>query len=98
VLWDDYDYRLDRLKRFTRDAYDEIRRKNPSIVVAVHDAFIGYENWYYLRDDPHYYWMMLDTHLYQVFNGDWTDLTCEEHMEIPCIHQYVKISDNLEYV
>jgi len=84
VLWKDYDYRLSQLKNFYRQAYDEIRKYNRGVVIAIHDAFIGYENWYYLRDDPHYYWIMLDTHLYQVFNKDWTNLSCDQHMNIPC--------------
>jgi len=62
VIWDDYNYRLNRLKEFYRMAYDAIRGVNSEIVVAIHDAFIDGNNWYYLRDDPHYYWVMLDTH------------------------------------
>jgi len=71
VLWDDYDYRLQRLKDYYRMAYDEVRKFNDIAVVAVHDAFIDAHNWYYLRDDPHYFWVMLDTHLYQVFGDGW---------------------------
>jgi len=53
-------------------------------VVAVHDAFIDLSNWYYLRDDPHYWWIMLDTHLYQVFTPEWANLSCQEHARLPC--------------
>jgi len=84
VLWDDYDYRLQRLKDFTRQAYDEIRKYNDIAVIAVHDAFISLDNWYYLRDDEHYYWVMLDTHIYQVFTPEWQDLPCEDHYYLPC--------------
>lgn len=55
--------------------------------MAVHDAFIDLNNWYYLRDDPHYFWVMLDTHLYQVFGSDgWGDMTCGEHANYPCTY------------
>ncbi len=84
ILWDDYDYRLDRLKQYYRQAYDEVRKYNDIAVVAVHDAFIDLTNWYYLREDTHYFWMMLDTHLYQVFTPEWTDLSCEEHVGLVC--------------
>jgi glucan 1,3-beta-glucosidase len=84
VLWDDYNYRLQRLKDFTRSAYDEIRRHNDIVVIAVHDAFIDLTNWYYLRDDPHYFWVMLDTHLYQVFGDGWRDMSCDQHNYHPC--------------
>jgi aryl-phospho-beta-D-glucosidase BglC (GH1 family) len=66
ILWDDYDYRLGRLKDYYGKAYHEVRKYNDIAVVAVHDAFIDLNNWYYFRDDPQYFWVMLDTHLYQV--------------------------------
>ncbi|CAG7726447.1 unnamed protein product [Allacma fusca] len=84
VLWDDYNYRLDRLKQFYRMSYDEVRKNNDIAVVAVHDAFISSDNWYYLRDDPHYFWVMLDIHYYQVFTPEWSDYTCEQHWALPC--------------
>jgi len=67
ILWgDDYNYRLGRLKDYYGQAYHEVRKYNGGVVVAVHDAFIDWTNWYYLRDMPEYYWVMLDAHLYQV--------------------------------
>jgi len=86
VLWDDYNYRLQRLKDYYRMAYDEVRRYNDIAVVAVHDAFIDLNNWYYLRDDPHYFWVMLDTHLYQVFGDGWGDMSCGQHANYPCTY------------
>lgn len=47
-------------------AYHEVRKHNDIAVIAVHDAFIDLSNWFYFRDLPEYYWVMLDTHLYQV--------------------------------
>lgn len=47
-------------------AYHEVRKHNDIAVIAIHDAFIDLSNWYYFRDMPEYYWVMLDTHLYQV--------------------------------
>jgi len=84
IIWDDYDYRLQRLKDFYRTAYDSIRAVNPDIVIAIHDAFISYDNWYYLRDDTHYQNVMLDTHLYQVFGDGWGSITCTQviHLKI----------------
>jgi len=84
ILWDDYNYRLDRLKQYYRMAYDEVRKYNDIAVVAVHDAFIDLNNWYYFRDDSHYFWVMLDTHLYQVFSPEMTDWTCDQHHYHPC--------------
>jgi len=84
IIWDDYDYRLQRLRSFYRSAYDAIRAVNTDIVIAVHDAFISYNNWYYLRDDPHYNLMMLDTHLYQVFGDGWEQITCTQHTNHAC--------------
>lgn len=85
ILWgDDYNYRLDRLKQYYRMAYDAVRQEGSSAVVAVHDAFIDLNNWYYLRDDSHYWWVMLDTHLYQVFGDEFKNLTCEEHEKVAC--------------
>jgi glucan 1,3-beta-glucosidase len=84
VIWDDYNYRLGRLRQFYLNAYDAIRSVNPEIVIAVHDAFIGYENWYYLRDEQHYHLMMLDTHLYQVFGDGWGSITCTQHTNHAC--------------
>jgi glucan 1,3-beta-glucosidase len=84
VLWDDYNYRLDRLKQFYRQAYDAVRAQNTDIVVAVHDAFIGHENWYYLREDTHYFWVMLDAHYYQVFGDEWGGMTCDQHAYSAC--------------
>jgi len=87
VIWDDYNYRLSRLREFYRMAYDAIRGVNSEIVIAIHDAFIGYDNWYYLRDDPHYYWVMLDTHLYQVFGDGWGGMSCSQHTSHPCSYR-----------
>jgi len=84
VLWDDYGYRLSRLQDYYRRSYDEVRRYNDIAVVAVHDAFIALNNWFYFRDDPHYFWVMLDTHLYQVFSPEWANLSCQEHARLPC--------------
>lgn len=65
-LWGkDYNMRLNKLKEFYRTAYDEIRKVNPNIWIAVHDAFIGSENWKYLGEDQYYRRMILDQHLYQ---------------------------------
>lgn len=66
VLWDDYDVRLGLLKDYYGLAYHEVRKYNPDVVVAVSDAFIGAENWYYFGDLPEYHSVMLDTHKYQV--------------------------------
>lgn len=57
----------------------QIRRQNDAVVIAVHDAFIDWRNWYYLRDDPHYYWVMLDAHLYQCFGDQWGKMSCDDH-------------------
>ncbi|CAG7820697.1 unnamed protein product, partial [Allacma fusca] len=38
----------------------------------------------YFRDDSHYFWVMLDTHHYQVFNPKWTNWSCEQHHAQPC--------------
>jgi len=84
ILWEDYNYRLDRLKQYYRMSYDAVREVNDLAVVAVHDAFIDLNNWYYFRDDPHYWWVMLDTHLYQVFGDEYQGLTCEQHEAIAC--------------
>lgn len=56
ILKDDYHYRLGRLKQYYRMGYDAVRQVNDIAVVAVHDAFIDLSNWYYLRDDPHYWY------------------------------------------
>jgi len=84
VIWDDYNNRLNILKDFYRRAYDSIRAVNSAIIIAVHDAFIGYDNWYYLRDDSHYRDVMLDTHLYQVFGGGWDQISCTVHTNHAC--------------
>jgi len=86
VLWDDYNYRLDRLKQYYRMAYDEVRKYNDIAVVAVHDAFISSNNWYYLREDDHYFWVMLDIHYYQVFTPEWNNWSCEQHHAHPCAY------------
>lgn len=66
ILWGkDYNFRLDKLKQYYKMAYQAVRQVNDIAVVAVHDAFIEATNWYYLRDDPSYFWVMLDTHIYQ---------------------------------
>jgi aryl-phospho-beta-D-glucosidase BglC (GH1 family) len=93
VLWDDYDYRLDRLKQYYRMAYDEVRKYNDIAVVAVHDAFIDLNNWYYLRDDNHYFWVMLDTHLYQVFGDQWGGMSCQQHESYPCSY-HAKLAES----
>jgi len=87
VLWDDYDYRLNKLKEYYRMAYDAVRAVNDIAVVCVHDAFIGWDNWYYLRDDPHYFWVMLDVHLYQVFGDNWPGMSCQQHAAYPCTYR-----------
>ncbi|ODN03381.1 Glucan 1,3-beta-glucosidase [Orchesella cincta] len=84
ILWDDYDYRLGRLKDYYGMAYHAVREVNDLAVVAVHDAFIDLTNWYYFRDDPQYWWVMLDTHLYQVFGDEYQGLTCEQHAALAC--------------
>lgn len=66
TLWDDYDVRLGRLKDYYGLAYHEIRKYNPDVVVAVSDAFIDADNWYYFDDLPEYHSVMLDIHMYQV--------------------------------
>lgn len=66
TLWDDYNVRLGLLKDYYGLAYHEIRKYNPDVVVAVADAFIGAENWYYFGELPEYHSVMLDIHMYQV--------------------------------
>lgn len=65
-------------------AYKEVRKYNDIAVVAVHDAFIDLSNWYFLRDDPSYYWVMLDTHHYQVFTDNFRQMSCDQHRDFPC--------------
>lgn len=67
TLWDAYDFRLGRLKDYYGLAYHEVRKYNPEVVVAVSDAFIGAENWYYFSELPEYHSVMLDIHIYQVW-------------------------------
>lgn len=43
-----------------------MRKYNNEVVVAVSDAFIGAENWYYFSELPEYHSVMLDIHMYQV--------------------------------
>jgi glucan 1,3-beta-glucosidase len=93
ILWDDYDYRLGRLKDYYGQAYHELRKYNDIAVVAVHDAFIDLNNWYYFRDDPQYFWVMLDTHLYQVFSPDMNDWTCDQHYRHPCSY-HAKLAES----
>jgi len=86
VLWDDYNVRLGRLKDYYGLAYHEVRKYNPDVVVAVHDAFIGAENWFYFNELEEYHTVMLDIHMYQVFGDEWRDLTCVEHGNYPCTY------------
>ncbi|KAG4078349.1 hypothetical protein HA402_013059 [Bradysia odoriphaga] len=85
-LWDAYDYRLGKLKDYYGLAYHEVRKYNPDVVVAVADAFIGAENWYYFSDLPEYHSVMLDIHMYQVFGDEWRNMTCTEHRDYPCTY------------
>ena len=65
TLWDDFDYRLTRLKEFYDLGYQEVRKYNHDAVVVVHDAFVDLSTWYYLGSSP-YSRVILDAHLYQV--------------------------------
>jgi len=95
VLWgDQYQYRLNRLKDYYGLAYHEVRRYNDIAIVAVHDAFIDHSNWYYLREMSEYYWVMLDTHLYQVFGDEWRSMSCAQHHAYPCSYRNMLQTSN----
>lgn len=87
VLWDDFNNRLNRLKDYYGLAYHEVRKYNDVAVVVVHDAFIDAYNWFYFRTLPEYYWVMLDTHLYQVFGDNWGSMSCAQHHQYPCSYR-----------
>lgn len=94
ILWGDkYQYRLNRLKDYYGLAYHEVRKYNTGAIVAVHDAFIDHSNWFYFRDLPEYYWVMLDTHLYQVFGDQWKTMSCDDHYYHPCSYANLATSN-----
>jgi glucan 1,3-beta-glucosidase len=86
TLWDDYNVRLGLLKDYYGLAYHEVRKYNSDVVVAVADAFIGADNWYYFSELPEYNRVMLDIHMYQVFGDEWRNMTCAEHGDYPCTY------------
>lgn len=95
ILWgDQYQHRLNRLKDYYESAYHEVRKHNNMAIVAVHDAFIDHSNWYYFKDlSDEYYWVMLDTHLYQVFGDQWKSKSCDDHHYHPCSYTQLATSN-----
>jgi len=83
AVFTDYNYRLQRLKEYYLKAYNKVREVNKDITVVFHDAFISGSNWYYLGSAP-YSNVVLDTHLYQVFNEKFNSMTCDEYAYYPC--------------
>ncbi|KAI0232938.1 hypothetical protein L0F63_004085, partial [Massospora cicadina] len=76
---------LDRgtLQQFYSDGYDRVRGNSKDMVVTVHDAFAPLAQWEYLRNDYHQR-VMLDTHIYQVFDYGLVAMSKQDHLLQPC--------------
>ncbi|KAI9296619.1 glucan 1,3-beta-glucosidase [Neoconidiobolus thromboides FSU 785] len=73
-----------KLQKFYLDGHNIIRNKSKSVLVNVHDAFKPLNQWTYLRDDPQYSNVLLDTHYYQVFEYGLVSMSKDQHLRLPC--------------
>ncbi|KAJ9053299.1 hypothetical protein DSO57_1025650 [Entomophthora muscae] len=78
-------WQLDRgtLQQFYSDGYDRVRGNSKEMLVVVHDAFVPLRDWEYLRNDYHQR-VMLDTHIYQVFDYGLLGMSKQSHLQKPC--------------
>jgi len=76
---------FNKLKAFYKDGYNAVRQNNNNLIVTVHDAFKPLTEWEYLRND--HKGLILDTHIYQVFDYNLVNLSKDVHLTLPCKRQ-----------
>jgi len=73
------------LKKFNYDAWGTIRDYNADTSMVIHDAFEGLSYWNgFMNSAAGVNNVMLDTHVYQVFNQDQISLDINGHVSQAC--------------
>ncbi|KAJ9056302.1 hypothetical protein DSO57_1034569 [Entomophthora muscae] len=72
---------MDKVRQFYNDAYSIIRKHNSQVKITFHDAFIGIGSWRDLATKPN---VILDTHIYNVFDKSLVTMTQEMHLRHTC--------------
>ncbi|KAF8200321.1 exo-1,3-beta-glucanase [Pholiota molesta] len=77
------------LKQYYYNVYDYIRnplsgKKQSNIVVMLHDGFQHLSYWNDFMPEDKYEGVMMDTHIYQMFNDHDSHMTYQEHIERAC--------------
>ncbi|BFZ64090.1 hypothetical protein YB2330_005228 [Saitoella coloradoensis] len=72
------------IKQFYEAGYGTIRQYSSDVDVVIHDAYVGLIEWEGFMNAPDYADVVLDTHIYQVFNNWQLELSLEDHVQAAC--------------
>ncbi|KAK9368173.1 glycoside hydrolase superfamily [Lipomyces kononenkoae] len=80
-------------RQFYIDAYAEVRKSlthNKNLQIIMHDSFVNLSDWSDMPStvDASYGQLGLDSHIYQVFTPETTDLDAPGHVSTACDYQY----------
>ncbi|KZT55844.1 glycoside hydrolase family 5 protein [Calocera cornea HHB12733] len=86
---------LDTTRNYYTDTYP-IVRNDGSLVVVIHDAYQSFDYWSgFLTESNGGSWVMMDTHIYQVFDDSELSYTWPEHISSACAHGSQLASNDL---
>lgn len=76
---------LDDVHSFYDSGYNKIRSINSDTVVVLHDAFQGFSSWQgYKSPNTGASHVMIDSHLYQIFDAGQISQSPSEHVSAAC--------------
>ncbi|EJU03454.1 glycoside hydrolase [Dacryopinax primogenitus] len=75
---------LDTTRNYYTDTYPTVRNDG-SLVVVLHDAFQSFSYWSgFLTEANGGSWVMMDTHIYQVFEDYYLEMSWDDHISNAC--------------
>ncbi|QRV98105.1 Cellulase (glycosyl hydrolase family 5 protein) [Ceratobasidium sp. AG-Ba] len=75
---------LSVLQDYYRRAYTIIRDASPNLLIALHDGFQPLSQWSSKEHVPSVSHTIMDTHIYQIFNGPQVTMSWDEKLQATC--------------
>jgi glucan 1,3-beta-glucosidase len=73
------------LKQFYYDGWGRVRENSQELVVIIHDGFMPPTSWNGFMDlASGFYFVILDTHHYEIFQNDVVGLSVDQHVQTAC--------------
>lgn len=77
------------------DSYGRLRQSTPNVALSVHDAFLPLSSWSDAFPSDRYSSVLLDTHIYTVFDPNSVALSFSQRVQAYCnMHQGLARSDS----